>query len=503
MAVAVDAARQRLDEARQEMATGSARIAAQKADEAAIMFARVGEAAASVAALCEAVGFRIEGGDAAEAARVACEEVERRQKAGDEPGEATVLLACAAAQKALGDAAASRALAARAVELRRRLGGGRAVAEALRVLAEMQLARSAYAEAQPREALRAAYEAMAAFRAEGAREEEAAVLLVVAEARLELGYASEGASAAMEALGTFRALGHLRGLQDALAAIVRSYVACFQAPRALDVAQRERALARERGDKACELAATRALKDVYVAMGKAADALGAAQEAAVLSRELKDREATELLAISDLHRASGMPASAQQAAEQALIAARNAGDAGAEERARRLLSQMHVESGRPQAAPNREAALSALRALAAAVEARHGEDFKRALASLDELAGFTEEDVQEVLVPVFERDRQGAARFLKLMDFDSRSGSSTMLRQFYKGDLYLGFRAGGLGYGPRFRNCQPQQVARPGGRVDACATLQVYDDQEEWGKNLCYHPGILDSMQHTTNALFM
>merc|ERR550534_3244219 len=183
-----------------------------------------------------------------------------------------------------------------------------------------------------------------------------------------------------------------------------------------------------------------------------------------------------------------MPLAAERAAEQALGAARGVGDGAGEKQARRELSELRVDAGRAEAAPNRMDALEALNDLAYAVEERRGDVFKRAMARLDEASGFSGEDVQRTLAPIIEKYRVGASRFLKSVGFDGAGASATAFKQFPKRYLYLNFRVGGLGYGPRFRNCQTQKITQASGEMAACASLQTWDEQEQWGKDLMYHP---------------
>jgi len=286
--------------------------------------------------------------------------------------------------------------------------------------------------------------------------------------------------------------------------ILHAYNAALQAPKAMEVVKEELSLSRASGDKASELRMLRALTDIYSLMGRTGDALSVAEEAATVSKELKDEEAVELLAVAELQRGSGRLANAQQAAESAVAVARNVGDRASEEQAKRLLSEMQVEKGKPEAAPNRMEALEALGLLAGAVEDKNGEAFKSAMERLNAVSGFTEEDVSKALAPVLERDRDGAARFLRMVGFEATDTlGGTKMAELFKKNLYLNFRVGGLSYGPRFRLCHPNQIAKPSATgFEACAALQVWDEQEDWGKVLCFHPGLLDSMQHTETAAY-
>ena len=63
---------------------------------------------------------------------------------------------------------------------------------------------------------------------------------------------------------------------------------------------------------------------------------------------------------------------------------------------------------------------------------------------------------------------------------------------------------GGLGYGPRFRRCYAYGVqGQDEDEMHAVAYLRHLSSQEEWQKNMEIQPPMLDSMQHSLNAVTM
>lgn len=557
------AANELLEVARRTLASGRQAEALREASEAREKFQQAGDARGAADAFSTIIAARSAKGELQEVLAAVAEELRGCRSLNDKVGEAVLLRAVAGAHLAAGQpadalrvalearAAASELpggevglqtqamqavanahmangqvrealdVAREAIELSRRAQDKQGWAEALHLSAVIRLSTGASTELvvfddsnaggaggpeadAARAALKDAYEALSLFGELRQREKEASVLNDIAEARISLGYVTEGVSAAKQALSIFRELGQRRGRQVAFDTIVHAYTASFQAPRALEVAKEELSLARSGGEQVSELAVLRAMTDIYGLMGRAQDALSTAAEAVAVSKELKNEEAVELLAVANLQRTAGRPANAQEAAEQAIAAARRTGDRASEDQAKRFLSDLHVERGNAQAAPNRAEALEALAELSAAVEGRQADAFKAALARLEALSGFTEEDVQEVLLPALERDRQSATSFLRLVGFDASGGPQSIAKEFFRGELYLGFRATGLSYGPRFRLCRPNRITRPGARTyEACAVLQVWDEQEDWIDKLCFHPGIIDSMQHTCSAVTM
>jgi len=352
-----------------------------------------------------------------------------------------------------------------------------------------------------REQLREAYKILKEAVEGKDRGREAAILLDIASARLRLGYAVEAANAARESFAIYRELGDVDGKQSALDSMCEMYIAALQVPQGVEAVKREKVIAKDTGDKVGELALLRAMTNLYGLLGRSQDALSTALETAALAKELKDTEAAELLVVAGLQRTAGNPTVALQAAQQSISAASKAGDSATEEQARRLASSICVERGQAQAAPNRAAAMEAIRELAAAVRAQRADLFKVAVQRLEDLSGFDESDVQEALAPALEEDEEGTERFLRLVGFDTSTGKHR-LKEIFKKSLYLDYRMTGLWYGPRFRNCRPNKIMRPNSLIpEACAVVHAWDEQEDWCDALAYHPGIIDSMQHTSTAL--
>lgn len=363
-----------------------------------------------------------------------------------------------------------------------------------------------------REALKDAYEALAIFQELKLRDLEATILNHIASARLVLGYAQSAVVAAKDALAIFRELDLRSGKCFALETMIKAYTSSLQAPLAVAIAKEELALARSAGDRKSQLAMLRALTDIYGLMGRTQAAIEVASEAANVSKELKEEEAVELLAVAELQLSIGRKTTAQQAVEKALRAAQSTGDHASEKLAKRLLSELLVDAGKSNEAPNRSEAVELLTELANAVDGRDAEAFQTAWARLNELSAFNEEDVQQALGPVLEKDLSGSAKFLRSVGFNSVStGTGTNITEHSKEALYLNFRVTGLNYGPHFRNCRPNRIVKPGSNtLEACSVLQLTacdGDEKDWYDSdymcniLQFNPGLLDSMQHTGTAL--
>ena len=83
------------------------------------------------------------------------------------------------------------------------------------------------------------------------------------------------------------------------------------------------------------------------------------------------------------------------------------------------------------------------------------------------------------------------------------SGQMTCINEVGKTMTYIGFRVGGLGYGPRFR-CRDatyrKQVPGKPETLMALSALQVSDAADDWEAALQFHPGVLDGLLQSGTA---
>lgn len=535
-----------LGAAKHRLYGGDPQSALKDAKEALAMYRNAGDAAGTVDALCTMVSAHVADGDTDQAQQVATAELASRRSAGDKPGEARmlwmaagvhlvqgeaeaalrlakeakallpglpgderklqaqVLMALANAHLVKGAAGEARSEAAEALELCRAVGDEQGEGEALHLASIMRLMRLLPAAEDPPAALRAARAALQVFRRQNNREGESVALCEVAELRLAESGVGEALAAARQALVLFRSMEHGRGRQVALDLAVQAYRATYNGPAILELVSEELALMRKMGNRRAELPLLRVVTDTHSMMAQNRTALESATKTLVLIRELnvKDAEAGELLAISRLQRILGKEGSALETAEEALQASREAGSSDGQEQARRAISELQVAQGRPEMAPNRAEARVALDDMASAVDGKDSSAFKAAMERLNEVSGFTEEDIQASLAPAIARDRPGVIKFLKQHGEALESGPELLIKEVSKKLLYLNFRVGGLNYGPRFRTCYTNRVDISGGVASACC-LKTLSSQEVWGKDLEYHPGILDGMQHALTAFSM
>mmetsp|Transcript_55635 Transcript_55635/g.124142 ORF Transcript_55635/g.124142 Transcript_55635/m.124142 type:complete len:556 (+) Transcript_55635:29-1696(+) len=344
------------------------------------------------------------------------------------------------------------------------------------------------------------------FRKMGNKEGEAAALLFgVAEARLAEGNPVEAQGAARRSRDLFRQLRHRRGRLAALEILASSLG--LDTLGALEAAEEELRLFAAEADTAGQVSALRILADVYISAKIYGEARSAVRKAAnLLKGTASEPEAQNLLLLAEIEDFMGRTDASLEVAQKALTVAKTAKANSLATEARQLVSRLHVKSGRAEEAPNRRSAVEALRELTDALARRDADEFKSTMKRLEELSGYTDAEVKAALILEDDPDQEGLLQFLKRHGQSGTSsrgaGGSVVMTGLSHALLYLSFRMGGLGYGPRFRRCRAYKVE---GVEDthAVAYLRLLSSQEEWGRRLETQPPILDSMQHSLNAIAM
>ena len=290
------------------------------------------------------------------------------------------------------------------------------------------------------------------------------MLFGVAEARLDQGNSLEAQGAAHRARELFRQLRHRRGRLAALEVLTRSLGVDTLA--ALEATEEELRLFEAEGDAAGQVSALRTLADAYIARRIYGEARSALRKALEL---LKGTAANELqgqtlLLLSQIEDFMGRTEAALETAEKALLAAKAGKAAGLVTEARRVVSRLQTKCGRSEQAPNRRDALEALRELTQAARRHDADEFRAVLDRLDDLSGYTDGDVKAALVIEDDDDQPSLVEFLKKHGKTSAGaaqpgrGGSIVMTGLNHALLYLSFRMGGLGYGPRFRRCYGHRV---------------------------------------------
>jgi len=195
----------------------------------------------------------------------------------------------------------------------------------------------------------------------------------------------------------------------------------------------------------------------------------------------------------------GKKSEATQAGEASLKLFKEVGSKEGEESANCTLSSIYCEKGVPDKAPNRPLALKALKELEAAVESKDQQGWNRAMLSLTKCCAYTSKDIDDIVNKTIDDNQKGSISFLQEQGLATNNvGTKEVTHEVPKRWTYIGFRYGGLGYGPRFRCVQAYAMR---GIPQAVAALQVSDEAEDWEKELQYQPGILDGCLQTGSAL--
>jgi len=319
--------------------------------------------------------------------------------------------------------------------------------------------------------------------------------------------ASEALALAKDALVSFRRAGESAKKVSALKVVVEASMAMERSFDAMMAASDELAMIKRTGNKQAEVDVAEMLSEVQIARGDAGSASQSLNDALALYRELgkKEGEARILRTLAGLKLKTERYKESLSMAQQGLGLFKELGDSKGEGDCQKIINRAYAASGEMEKAPNRNDALKALEDLASAVENRDKSQWKTAIVELNKSSAYTQHDVQQIFGSALKKDRQAAASFLQQMGIRSSGSAPEMIiREVTKVFTYIGFRVGGLGYGPRFRCLNPTHMAGVEGDLSslkAIACLQISDEADDWEKELQYHPGILDGCLQSQSAL--
>ncbi|CAK9047396.1 unnamed protein product [Durusdinium trenchii] len=244
-------------------------------------------------------------------------------------------------------------------------------------------------------------------------------------------------------------------------------------------------------------AASVPLFEVQISRGDTGSASQTLNDALSLYRELNQKagEAKMLLMLAGLKQRGGRN--------------KELGNSKGEEDCKRVINRQlgpaYAESGETEKAPNRNEAVKALEDLASAVEQQDKNLWKSAIEQLNKSSAYTQHDVQQIFGAALKKDRRAAAGFLQQMGVRTKgSAPGLIIREVTKVYTYVGFRVGGLGYGPRFRCLTPTHglmVEGDPNSMHAVGCMRIAEEADDWEKELQYHPGILDGCLQSQSAL--
>lgn len=334
---------------------------------------------------------------------------------------------------------------------------------------------------------------------------------------------------AEEALERWKSLGYLKGEANALHSLGKALKQRGMEQDALRIVRERHAELRAADDKRGQMFLAWASIEIVLICGQPDEALALGLQCLAITKSQNDRheEAWLLEMISQVRLKKGETDEALQASQEALAIFQELGDKGGEAAAMKTLTHVYTARNEPYKAPNRGEALDKLGELAMAVQKRDKDTFHSALGRLQDSQGVDNQDFSASLGSLLEDAEtykwftETTAEFFDVPMEEAadmcRPGCSKPLarakafdaRGFDGGMVYVGFRAGMMGYGPSFR---PLKALYRQGRpmelehTDGCAALAVMRDDtlEEWERAalLQAHAGVLDGALQVTSALY-
>lgn len=203
-----------------------------------------------------------------------------------------------------------------------------------------------------------------------------------------------------------------------------------------------------------------------------------------------------------LHRMACMaeyPDVAMNTAQAALKLAQKGGFAYQEVKIKDTLTDLWVARGRVDKAPTRKYALTLLNELSRNLEKTDADKFQETNKKLNKYwSALTQTDMEATIHKVIAKDPDSYMAFLKkhgtMAEEPARRDAPIPGHKFKSlphKTLYLGFRVSGLAYGPRFRVLSSANKAvHEVGRV--VAVVELSECSDDWERELCYNPSLLD-----------
>eukprot|EP00930_Biecheleria_cincta_P021164 TRINITY_DN15742_c0_g1_i1.p1 TRINITY_DN15742_c0_g1~~TRINITY_DN15742_c0_g1_i1.p1 ORF type:complete len:402 (-),score=105.40 TRINITY_DN15742_c0_g1_i1:95-1180(-) len=319
--------------------------------------------------------------------------------------------------------------------------------------------------------------------------------------------AAEALSLSKDALVSFRRANDSEKKVRALRVVVDANMALEKAFDAVMAASDELAMIKRTGDKKAQVTVAQMLSEVQAFRGDAGGASQSLYDTLDLYRELGDKagEAKALQGLASLKLRGGKSKEGLSFAQQAMGMCQELGDKTGEENCQRMVNRGYAESGQMEKAPSRALALTALEALATSVENKDRQGWSNAVAELNKSSAYTAEDVQQIFGDALKKDRRAAAAFLQSMGIRTTGQAPELvIKEVTKVFSYIGFRVGGLGYGPRFQCMNPTHALMTEGdmnSIHAVCCLKISEEADDWERELQYHPGVLDGMLQSQSAL--
>eukprot|EP00411_Alexandrium_monilatum_P023308 CAMPEP_0175222314 /NCGR_PEP_ID=MMETSP0093-20121207/20762_1 /TAXON_ID=311494 /ORGANISM="Alexandrium monilatum, Strain CCMP3105" /LENGTH=530 /DNA_ID=CAMNT_0016515901 /DNA_START=57 /DNA_END=1649 /DNA_ORIENTATION=- len=210
-----------------------------------------------------------------------------------------------------------------------------------------------------------------------------------------------------------------------------------------------------------------------------------------------------------LHRMATLaeyPDVALNTAQAALKLAEKIGDVYQQSKIKSTLTDLWVARGKLDKAPTRKYALALLNDLSRDLQNRDAEKFMETNKKLNKhWNALTQTDMEATLYRVISKDPDSCMSFLKehglvADEKAKKEGPITghKFRHVPVANFYMGFRIGGLGYGPRYRVCCSNKALHS---QEAMGVVELQDCSDDWERELGYNPSLLDGCLQTGAAM--
>lgn len=389
------------------------------------------------------------------------------------------------------------AVANEALALAQRMHDVRAEARAWAVVSASRFATGSV------DAAEAAQKALALFRELGNKAAEASTLGGLSKGYLSQQAAQDALSAARESLAIATSIADWEQAGTAIQLIVEAQIQAGSPTDALASAEQELSKLDPATGKKAVAGAMEAIVVAHAAAHGADSALQVVKSNIETLREAGN-QIGEVRMLHKLTTMSPHPDVALNTAQAALALAQKLGDVREERALKKTLTDLYVAKGRVERAPNRREALNLLADLAKELERKDGDRFEEVNKSLD---GFwnalTQSDIESTMQKVISKDPTAYLAFLKVHGANvagtQQQQSGNSIRPVPVGSLYFAFRVSGLGYGPRFRCCQPayKKMSEPG----AMGVVTLQEASDDWEREIAYSASLLDCALQTGAAM--
>mmetsp|Transcript_74658 Transcript_74658/g.241406 ORF Transcript_74658/g.241406 Transcript_74658/m.241406 type:complete len:547 (-) Transcript_74658:156-1796(-) len=514
------------------------------AKSALAIYRELGEGTGMAAALTCLLTCQLSKGEVSveEAVNIIREDTLKIKRVGGKKGEAAMNLATAEVYMAVGESDKALKLALDAQAVFAKEGDALKEAEAFyKVIVDAYIG-----NANEEKALTAANQALSLAQREADKTAEACAWLAAASARSATGAVEDAIEAASKALALFKEVGNKYKETETQRFMAMGYLANGDSQAAMSSAKDALAGAKDIGSGPLAASAAEMIVEANIMSETPQEGLTVAEEElAALEKSGKTAGVASMMSavivattavkganagfetvkkfvescrasgnkfgeVAMLHRMACMaeyPDVALNTAQAALKLAQKIGDAYEELKIKHTLTELWVAKGKLDKAPTRKQALALLNELSRDLEKKDAEKFEDTNKKLNKyLNALTQTDFEATLYKVISKKPDEYMDFLKehgLMaeEKEKKEGPVTghKFRPVPVPNLYMGFRIGGLGYGPRYRVCTPaNKILHDTG---AMGVVNLQDCSDDWERELGYSPSLLDGCLQTGAAM--